>query len=344
MKAFVLAAGIGTRLKPLTTDIPKPMVPILGRPALYYTFANLLKYGFDSVCVNTHYRSEVITDYFKDNKFGINLKFSCEHKLLGTAGAIKKNESFFDDTFVVMSGDGLTDINLKKALEFHKQKKSIATVVLKRIKLRFEYGIAITDRTGQINSFVEKPLWGDVFNDEVNTGIYIFEPKIFDFIPKDKFFDFCKDLFPLLMQKKEKMYGYLMDEYWTDIGNISEYKKGLFDILDDKVKIDLNAVKSSSNKYISSSAKIDKTVKIQGPCYIGDNVVIKGGAKIKSYSVVSKNVIIDKNSVIEKSILWENTKIGKRVKLRNTIVGSNILVTNQITLFDSILMEEKTSF
>jgi mannose-1-phosphate guanylyltransferase/phosphomannomutase len=342
MKAFVLAAGIGTRLRPLTTDIPKPMVPILDKPILYYTFSNLLKYGFDNVCVNVHYRSEVVTDYFKNNELGINLKFSHEQKLLGTAGAIKKNESFFNDTFVVMSGDGLTDVNLKKVLEFHKRKKSIATIVLKRIDLRFEYGIAITDKTGQIKSFVEKPLWADVFNNEVNTGIYIFEPKIFSFIPKEEFFDFSKDLFPLLIQKGEKIYGYLMDEYWADIGNIFEYKKGVFDILDGKVKIDLDMFKNSNDKYISASAKIDKTVKIQSPCYIGDNVIIKVGSSIKPYSVISSNVKIDENSLIEKSILWGNTKIGKNVKLTNTIVGSSILVDNQIALFDSIIMEEKT--
>ncbi|MDR1418018.1 MAG: NDP-sugar synthase [Endomicrobium sp.] len=342
MKAFVLAAGIGTRLRPLTTDVPKTMVPILGKPALYYTFLHLLKYGFNSACVNVHYRSEVITNYFKNNKLGIDLKFSHEQKLLGTAGAIKKNESFFDETFVVMSGDGLTDINLKKALEFHRQKKSIATIVLKKIDLRFEYGIAVTDKTGQIKSFVEKPYWGDVFNDEVNTGIYIFEPRIFDFIPKDKFFDFSKDLFPLLMQKREKIYGYCMDEYWTDIGNIFEYKKGIFDVLDGKVKIDLDIDKNSGDKYISSSAKIDKTAKIQGPCYIGDKVVIKAGANIKPYSVISSNVKIGENSLIEKAVIWEAAKIGENVKLINTIVGSNILITNQITLFDSIIMEEKT--
>ncbi|MDR0724328.1 MAG: NDP-sugar synthase, partial [Endomicrobium sp.] len=258
--------------------------------------------------------------------------------LLGTAGAIKKNESFFDETFVVMSGDGLTDIDLKKALDFHRQKKSIATIVLKKIDLRFEYGIAVTDKRGQIKSFVEKPLWGDVFNDEVNTGIYIFEPKIFDFIPKDEFFDFSKDLFPLLMQKGEKIYGYCMNEYWTDIGNILEYKNGIFDILDGKVKIDLHIDKNSGDKYISSNAKIDESVKIQGPCYIEDNVVIKAGANIKPYSVISSNVKIGKHSLIEKSIIWEDTKIGKNVKLTNTIVGGNILVANQITLFDSIVM------
>ncbi|MDR2617085.1 MAG: NDP-sugar synthase [Endomicrobium sp.] len=342
MKAFVLAAGIGTRLKPLTTDLPKPMVPILDKPVLYYTFSNLLKYGFDNACINVHYRSEIVTNYFKNNELGINLKFSHEQKLLGTAGAIKKNESFFDDTFVVMSGDGLTDINLEKALEFHKKKKSIATIVLKKINLRFEYGIAITDKTGQIKSFVEKPLWGDVFNDEVNTGIYIFEPKIFDFIPTDEFFDFGKGLFPLLMHKKEKIYGYLMDEYWTDIGNIFEYKKGIFDILNGKVKLDLDMLNNLNNKYISSSAKIHRTVKIQGPCYIGDNVIIKEGAHIKPYSVIANNSKIGENSLIEKSIIWENAKVGKNVKLINTIVGNNISVDNQITLFDSIIMEAKT--
>ncbi|MDR3256232.1 MAG: NDP-sugar synthase [Endomicrobium sp.] len=338
MKAFVLAAGVGTRLRPLTNNIPKPMISILGKPALYYTFLNLLKNGFDSACVNTYYRSDVITDFFKDNKIGIKLEFSHEKKLLGTAGAIKNKEYFFDDTFLVMSGDGLTDIDLRKAINFHNKKKSIATIVLKKIDLRFEYGIAITNKNSEIKTFVEKPLWGDVFDDKVNTGIYIFEPEVFKFIPKNKFFDFSMDLFPLLMKKKKKIYGYLMEEYWTDIGNIIEYKKGVFDALEGKIKVDIG-IKNKGSKYISFNAKIDKSVKIQGPCFIGNNVIIEKNAVIKPFAVISDNVKISKNASVEKSIIWENSKVGNNVNITNTIIGYDILIPDNITLFDSIMME-----
>ncbi|MDR3113155.1 MAG: nucleotidyltransferase family protein, partial [Endomicrobium sp.] len=219
MKAFVLAAGAGTRLRPLTSDIPKPMVPVLGRPALYHTLINLKKNGFDDVCVNLFYKSEVITQYLKNKDLGVKLTFSLEKELLGTAGAVKKNESFFDDTFCVMSGDGLSDVNLREILKFHKKRKAIATIALKNVDERFEYGVTVTNKEGRVKSFVEKPYWRDVFKSAVNTGIYFFEPEIFNYIPKNKFYDFWKDLFPLLLKNGKRVFGRVFDEYWTDIGN-----------------------------------------------------------------------------------------------------------------------------
>ncbi|MDR3071675.1 MAG: NDP-sugar synthase [Endomicrobium sp.] len=338
MKAFVLAAGIGTRLSPLTTSIPKPMIPILGKPVLYYTFSNLYKNGIDDVFVNVHYQHSSIMNFFKENKTDVKLKFSREKKLLGTAGAIKNKENFFDDTFVVMSGDGLTDINLKKVINFHKERMALVTIVLKKINLRFDYGIAVADKNGKIKSFVEKPFWGDIFNNNVNTGIYIFEPEVFKFIPKNKFFDFSTNLFPLLMNRKQKIYGYEMEEYWIDIGNIFEYKKGVFDVLDEKVKI-RDDIKSKTNKYISVTAQIDKSVKIHGPCYIGSNVVIEKNTIIGAYSVISDDVKIGNNVFIEKSIIWKNVRIGGNVKITNSILGNNAVISNNITLFDSVVME-----
>jgi mannose-1-phosphate guanylyltransferase/phosphomannomutase len=338
MKAFVLAAGVGSRLRPLTLNIPKPMIPILGKPALYYTFSNLRKYGFTDVCVNTYYLSDSITNYFEKNKVDIRIEFSKEKTLLGTAGAIKKKEKFFDDTFVVMSGDGLSDVNLKKVLEFHKKKKSIATIILKKVDSRFEYGIAITKKSGEIKKFVEKPSWSSVFNDEVNTGIYVFEPEIFNYIPKDTFFDFSMDLFPLLMTKGKKISGYLMDEYWTDIGNIIEYKKGVFDALDGKLQLDFGLI-NKSRKYISKIVKIDKSVKINGPCFIGDNVTIEEKSVIGSYSVISNDVKIGKNAVIEKTIIWGNSNIGANSEITNSVVSSNTSIPTNISLVDSIMME-----
>jgi mannose-1-phosphate guanylyltransferase/phosphomannomutase len=338
MKAFVLAAGAGTRLKPLTIDMPKPMIPILGKPALYHTFANLKKHGFDSAYVNLYHCPDVITNFFKNDDSGLKLEFSHEKTLLGTAGAIKKMEDFFNDTFVVMSGDGLTDINLKKAVEFHKKKKSLATIVLKKVDLRFEYGVTVINKNGEVQSFVEKPLWSDIFDNRVNTGIYIFEPEIFKFIPKNKFFDFSTDLFPLLMKNKKKIYGYVMNEYWTDIGNTSEYKKGVFDALDGKIKIN-HGIKAKGNKYINPTAKIDKAVKIQGPCFIGNNVMIGKNVKIEPYTVISDNVTISSNLSIGKSIIWEDSKIGNNVTITNTIIGYSTIIPDNITLFDSIMME-----
>ncbi|MCL1971793.1 MAG: NDP-sugar synthase [Endomicrobia bacterium] len=337
MKAFVLAAGAGTRLRPLTHHIPKPMIPILGKPVLYHILNNLKEYGFNNICVNLFHYPDSITGYFKNNYMDININYSLEKKLLGTAGAVKKQEKFFDKTFIVMSGDGLTDINLKNVLNFHKRKKALATIVLKEIDSRFEYGITIAGKDGKVKRFVEKPKFSDIFENTVNTGIYVFEPEIFNYIPNNKFFDFSMDLFPLLLKNKKKIYGYIMDEYWTDIGNILEYKKGVFDALDGKVKISMPFGKKKGS-YISKYAKIDKTAKIKGPCFINDNVYIGKNVIINPYSVISKNVKIEDNAVIEKTIIWNGSHIGKGAKLSNTIVGHKGRIPHGITLFDSIIM------
>ena len=337
MKAFVLAAGAGTRLRPLTSNIPKPMVPILGRPALYYTLNNLKKYGFKDICINLFHCPEVISAYFNKKETGLTLKYSLEKKLMGTAGAVKKNEMFFDDTFVVMSGDGLTDINLNKALDFHKKNKSLATIVLKKIEARLDYGLTVTDKKGRIKTFIEKPCWGDIFTNTVNTGIYIFEPEIFKFMPKNKFFDFSMDLFPLLLKNNKRIYGYVTDEYWTDIGNINEYKKGIFDILDGKVSIPVYVPKKG-DKYISPDAVIDKSVKIKGPCFIDANVVIRKNSVIEPYSVLSSGCVVGENVLIEKSVIWAKSRIGNNVCLSNTVIGNKTNIHKGINLFDSIMM------
>jgi len=335
MKAFVLAAGVGSRLRPLTSEIPKPMVPILGKPVLHHTLNNLKKNGFHEVCINLYHKPEIITDYFKNLNF--KLTYSLEKKLLGTAGAVKKNENFFNETFAVMSGDGLSDINLKKALSYHKKKKALATIVLKEIDFRFNYGVTLTDKAGQIKSFVEKPSWKDIFTNTVNTGIYIFEPEIFKFIPKNSFFDFAMDLFPLLLKKKQKVFGYVTKDYWTDIGNICEYKKGVFDALSGKVKLDISGMKKGSS-YISKSAIIDKNVKVSSHCFVDDFAIIGRGAVLKPYSVISKNVTVFENAFLERAIVWNDSMVKRSASLTDSVVGLDCVVPENIILHDSILM------
>lgn len=337
MKAFVLAAGLGKRLRPLTNDVPKPMICVLNKPVIMHTLENLKKYGFDDVYINLFYRPEKIIDYLNSQNLKMKIKFSEETTLLGTAGAIKNRENFFDDTFVVMSGDGLSDINLKKALDFHKKKKALATIVLKEIDKNFDYGIVLKNKNSKICAFYEKPSWKDVFANTTNTGIYIFEPEIFKYIPKDTFFDFGKDLFPLLLKNKKDIFAYTMKEYWTDIGNIEEYRRGVFDALDGKINVG-NISNILQNVYISDKAHIAKSVKIYGPCFIDDDVKIEKNTIIKPYSVISKGVKIGKNCQIEKTIIWQNSKIQKNVTLSNSVVGQNVLIQKNINLYDSILM------
>lgn len=336
MKAFILAAGVGTRLRPLTFELPKPMIPLVNRPVMAHTVENLKKHNISSIMMNLYFMPEMIMDYFGNGeKFGVDISYSKEENLLGTAGGLKKCENFFDSTFIVMSGDGLSDIDITSAVEFHKNKKSLATMVLKKIDSKFEYGVTIADKNNKITDFIEKPSWSSVFSDTVNTGIYIFEPEIFKYIP-DGVYDFGKDLWPKLLTLKKPIYAYLMNEYWTDIGNIGEYKLGTSDALNGTIKINIDGTKiKNTSVLVGENCVIDSTVRFIGKsvignnCYIGKNVVIEDG------TVIGDNVKIHENSIIKDSIIWRNVNVGKEVRLFSSVIGTE--VPNKLSVYNGLL-------
>ena len=340
MKAFILAAGAGTRLRPLSFECPKQMIPLLNKPVIEHTLNNLKKHNVDSVVMNLHTLPKMITDYFGDGKkFGIDIKYSMEETLLGTAGGLKKCKKYFDSTFVVMSGDGLSNIDLTAAVAFHKKKKSIATMVLKRIETKFPYGITLTDRFNRIVNFIEKPSWGSFFSDTVNTGIYIFEPEIFKYI-SDGFYDFGKNLWPKLLKLKKPIYAYLMNEYWTDIGNIEEYKQGIQDALSGKIAVNINGKKlKKAEVIVDSNCKIDKTVKYIGKSVIGKNCKIGKNVVIDSGTVIGNNVEIQDDVIIKDSIIWDNTTIGKKAKLCSSVIGT--MVPSRLSVYNGLLFNVK---
>ncbi len=336
MKAFILAAGVGTRLRPLTFECPKPMIPLLNKPVIEHTINNLKKHNIDSIIMNLHTLPEKIKNYFGNgSKFGINISYSMEETLLGTAGGLKKCKRFFDSTFVVMSGDGLSNIDLTAAIEFHKKKKSLATMVLKKVDMRFPYGITLTDRRNRIVNFVEKPNWGSIFSDTVNTGIYIFEPEIFRYIP-DGFYDFGHDLWPKLLKLQKPIYAYLMNDYWTDIGNIEEYKQGIKDVLFNKISLNINGKKIKKTEVVvDAGCLIDKTVKFIGKAVIGKNCKIGKNVVIDNGTVIGNNVQIQDDAIIKDSIIWDNVVIGKNSRLYSSIV--NIKVPNRLSVYNGLL-------
>jgi mannose-1-phosphate guanylyltransferase/phosphomannomutase len=340
MKAFILAAGVGNRLKPLTQYLPKPMVPILNKPALYHIISNLSAHGISEAKLNLYYQPQSIKNYFGTEFKGVKLSYSVEKQLLGTAGAIKKNESFFDDTFIVMSGDGLTDINLKRLVNYHKKKGALATLALKKIDARFEYGVGVRGKGGEITKFVEKPSWADFFSNTVNTGIYVFEPEIFKYIP-NKVYDFGRDVIPKLLEKKLPVYGYVMDEYWTDIGNLNEYKGGTYSALSKKLKINFSGIEIKKGIYAGKTSKISKKAKLFAPCVIGENCIIEEGVIVKPCSVIGDNVTIGRGAVLDKTIVWDGTKIGRKVHLESSIIGYNVTVSDGIHLYDSAMMSNE---
>lgn len=238
MKAMIMAAGVGTRLHPLTKDIPKPMVPIAGRPLMEHIVYLLRSHGFTDLVANLHYLPEKIQNYFGDGlRFGVKLKCSYEPELMGTAGGVKNNQEFLDATFVVVSGDALTDINLEAFLRFHKQKGAMASIALKPMEEVERFGVVIIDSEGRITSFQEKPKKEEALSNLVNTGIYIFEPEIFDYIPTGEVYDFGKHLFPRLAAERAPFYGYVTEDYWCDVGNLEAYSKAQKDVEQGKVAL-----------------------------------------------------------------------------------------------------------
>jgi len=339
MKAFVMAAGAGTRLRPLTYAIPKPMVPVVNKPVIYYTLENLMRHGIYNVVLNLHHYPGMIRNYFKNGaQFDMKVSYSYEKKLMGTAGGVKLMEEYFDTTFIVMSGDGLTDIDLTKAVKYHKAKKALGTMVLKPVDTKFEYGVTLTDKSGKIVKFIEKPRWSDVFANTVNTGIYIFEPEIFKYIPKGEFYDFGMQLWPELLKKKKKIYGYVMDEYWTDVGNLTEYRQGIRDALDGKIKICIPGEQIKPGIWVGKGTVIGKNVKLRAPSVIGANCFIGKNAVIGEYTTIADNSRIMNGANIKNSILWSDVEVLKNVTLDNCIIGSGAKVKEDISVFEGTVL------
>ena len=337
-----MAGGAGSRLRPLTCGRPKPIVPIMNKPVMAHIVELLKKNGITDIGVTLQYLPEKIENMFGDgSEYGVNMQYFIEDSPLGTAGSVKNAEEFLDDTVVVISGDALTDIDLTKAIEYHKSKNTLCTLILKEVAVPLEYGIVVTDDNGKITRFLEKPSWGEVFSNLANTGIYILEPKALSYFEKNKKFDFSQDLFPLLMNEGNDLYGYTTNEYWCDVGDIGSYIQSHIDILENKVTVNLNEKEDKKGIFIGKNVDIDKTAKITGPVVIGDNCKIGKNVQIEEYTVLGENTVIDDNSIIKRSIIWPNTHIGSNARISAGILcyGNN-LKSNVTVLEESVIGDE----
>lgn len=339
MKAFVMAAGLGTRLRPLTYSVPKPLVPIVNVPVIGYLMQNLSKSGVKEIIVNLHYRPELIKSFLGNgSKWGLKINYSYEEKLLGTAGGVKLKRNFFKETFLVTSGDGLTDLDFKNVVKYHKEKKAIATVVLKPVKMQLEYGVVEVDSYNRIVNFYEKPSLDKIFTNLVNTGIYVFEPEVFKYIPDNKFYDFGSQLLPKLVKQNLPIYGYITDKYWCDVGNLSEYKKANHDCIDGKINVKIQGKQILKKIWIGKNTVLPKSVKFKAPCVIGNNVRLGENCMIGEYTVIGNNCIIGDNVRIYDSILWDNVIVRTNVKLNSCIIANNAVVSESISMFDGTVL------
>lgn len=343
MKAIIMAGGSGTRLRPMTCGRPKPIVPVMNRPVMEYTIELLKKHGITNIGITLQYLPEMIRDIFGDGKdFGVNLEYFIEDIPLGTAGSVKNAEEFLDDTFVVISGDALTDVDLKSVINFHKKRKAIATLVLKEVDIPLEYGVVITNNEGRIIRFLEKPSWSEVFSNTVNTGIYVLEPEVLSYFRKGEVFDFSKDLFPLLLKKRKSLYGYVTQDYWCDIGDVQSYVQSHFDILNGKVRIKLKEKEIMKGVFVGSGAEIHPEAIIQGPVVIGENAKIGKGVKIEPYSVIGEDVIINNYCSIKRSIIWKNSIIGTKSHISGSVICHRVNIKPNVSIYEQAVIGDDT--
>jgi len=339
MKAVIMAGGEGSRLRPLTCDLPKPMVPVMNIPIMEHTIELLKSHGIKEIAVTLMYLPQKIKDYFGNgSNFGVNLYYFTEDTPLGTAGSVKNADSFLDDTFIVISGDSLTDMNLTDAVNFHKQKGAIATLVLTRVDVPLEYGVVITNAEGRITGFLEKPSWGEVFSDTVNTGTYILEPEVLNYFEKGRKFDFSQELFPLLLRNGDPIFGYIMSGYWCDIGDLHAYMQAHYDVLEGKIDIRITAEEIKKGVWIGAGTILEPHATINAPCVIGSNCRIGNGTLIDSFSVLGNNNVIEEDVSVKRSILWDSNYIEHGSELRGAILCNKVNFKHYVSIFEDAVI------
>ena len=344
-KAMVLAAGLGTRLRPLTDLISKPMAPIVNRPVMEHIIKLLAGHGFKDIVCNLHYFPDEIKNHFRDgSKWGVNIVYSFEEELLGTAGGVKKVEDFFQgQTFLVISGDALTDINLSEAYDFHKEKKGEATLILTEVEDTTQFGVVILDEQKRIKGFQEKPLSGEAKSNLANSGIYFFEPSIFKYMPpKGQFYDFGKNLFPDLLERDIPYYGYKHKRYWNDVGSLDEYQQGNFDALEGKVEVDIPGKMIQEGVWIGRNCKIQEDVIIIPPVCIGDDCTIKKGAKLYGPIILGNDTTVDERAILYRGIKWGSGYVGKDASLIGAIIGYAAEIKDKASVLEKAVIGSRS--
>jgi mannose-1-phosphate guanylyltransferase len=317
MKAMLLAAGLGTRLRPLTYEIAKPMVPVLGTPVMEHILRLLGKHGFDDVISNLHYFPEQIEEHFGDgSRWGVRLSYSHEQELLGTAGGVRNvRDHFGDDTFLIISGDALTDIDLTRLWQRHKEHGGIGTLALRRVDDPSQLGVVILTEELRVQGFQEKPDPAEALSDLGNCGIYVFEPEIFDYFPEREFVDWAQDVFPTLLEQDVPFYGHEIADYWNDIGNIKEFRQGNFDALSGEVRVEIQTGRLNPN-----ADWVDEP-----PVYVGEDCEIGAGVRLTGPVVLGDGCKLGERAAIRDSVLWPGTEVPPHGVLIGAVAGTGPL-------------------
>ncbi|MRR54426.1 MAG: phosphoglucomutase [Deltaproteobacteria bacterium] len=346
MKAVIMAGGFGTRIQPLTSNIPKPMIPLANRPIMLHIVELLKKHGISEMVMLLYHQPDIVKNFFRDGSdFGIKIEYVTPLQDMGTAGAVKCAEKLLKERFLVISGDLLTDFNLKKIIDFHTEHRAMATITLTSVKDPLQFGVVITDKEKRITQFLEKPGWGEVISDTINTGIYVLEPEIFHYIPEGENFDFSHDLFPIMLKNKDPLFGYPVKGYWRDIGNTDSYREAHHDIFHGKINIRIDEEKQDllgKDIRIGTEVRLEDMKSLEGTVILGDNSQILGSSNIKD-SVIGRNCTIEEGAKLFRTVIWDNVYIKRGAKLIDSVICSNVSIGQGVVTEEGTIVADDTS-
>ena len=343
MKAVVMAGGFGTRLRPLTAHLPKPLVPVGNVPVMEHIVRLLKRHGFTDLAVLLYFLPDTITGHFGDGSaWGVNMTYVTPTADLGTAGAVKFALGESDESVLVVSADVLTDFDLAEAVAFHRSKDAEATMVLTRVEQPLAYGIVITDEEGRVLRFLEKPAWGEVFSDTINTGIYLLEPSVFRAIPGGRPYDFGKELFPALLASGRSLWGHVAKGYWRDVGDLAEYRTAHLDLLQGRVGVDIPGERHSGNGHtvwLDAGARVDYSSRLAGSVIVGRGALIAPGARVAN-SVIGQDSIIQAGADVEGSVIWDGVEIGPGAVVKEAVIGRKTMVGANAFLSEGVVIAD----
>jgi mannose-1-phosphate guanylyltransferase/phosphomannomutase len=327
----------------MTANQPKPLLPVANRPIMEHVLRLLKRHGFEETVVTVQFLAALVRNYFGDGEdVGMRLQYATEETPLGTAGSVKNAEDALkDEPFLVISGDALTDMDLSEMVRFHKEKGALVTVGLTRVPDPLEFGIVITEEDGRIQRFLEKPTWGQVFSDTVNTGVYVMEPEVLAEVSAKESVDWSHDVFPKLLQRGAPVYGWVSDRYWEDVGTHESYLKAQADVLARRVAVDIAGFEVSPGVWLGEGAAVDPDAILTGPVVVGEYAKIEAGAHLREYSVIGANVVVKEGAFIHRAVVHNNVFIGPGATLRGCVVGKNTDVMRRARIEETAVIGDE---
>jgi mannose-1-phosphate guanylyltransferase/phosphomannomutase len=342
MKAVIMAGGEGTRLRPLTSNAPKPLLPLVNKPMMEHVVDLLKRHGIDEIVVTVAFMANAIRDYFGDgSEHGVAVSYATEETPLGTAGSVRNAMDLLDERFLVISGDVLTDVDLTAIVDCHEKNRALATIGLAHVENPLEFGIVITREDGSIERFLEKPTWGQVFSDTINTGIFVLEPEIFDFIDADRPVDFSSEVFPALLDAGKPLFGAVTEGYWEDVGTLEAYVRAHKDILDGKVDVAIPGFEMRPGVWFAEGADVHPDATVVGPAVIGENCRVEAGATVGEYGVLGANVRMRAEAFLERTVVNDNAYLGEAVRLRGTVIGRSCDLRKSVRTEEGVVVGDE---